>query len=72
VANLREWNQLKTDAVKLGQPLIIGFMANVKASDIKAVEPRKEDLKKPEETTAVKPDSKPVVKKEEPQKKCCQ
>jgi LysM repeat protein len=68
IANLREWNGLKTDAVKLGQPMIIGFMANVKASDIKAGEPRKEELKKPEETTAAKPDSKPAIKKEEPQK----
>ena len=71
LANLREWNELKSDAIRLGQPVIIGFMANVKAGEFRAAEPKKEDPKKTTEETTVaktepKPETKTAIKKEEP------
>lgn len=49
VASLRSWNNLKKDAVKAGQPIIIGYMVNAKSA---TVADKKVDVKKEETNTA--------------------
>lgn len=68
VANLREWNKLKTDAVKIGEPLVVAFMANVKATDLAVTDKKKEEPKQ-SETVQAAPEVTSIVKAEEPEKK---
>jgi LysM repeat protein len=44
IARLKEWNNLKTDAVKNGQAIIIGYMVNAKLPAPKKEEPVKEPV----------------------------
>lgn len=71
VASVRQWNGLKSDAVKPGQTLIVGYMVNARV-DSKPVEPKKEE-KATVEAVAVAPvlapEVKTTTKKEEPVKK---
>lgn len=69
VANLREWNNLKTDAVKIGDPLIVAFMANVKATDLVVAEKKKEEPKKADETVQAAGQVISTPKTEAPEKK---
>jgi LysM repeat protein len=63
MATMRQWNGLKTDAVKPGEALIIGYMVNAKPIDIKQPEAKNDKTVKqvPPAVAAV-----PVVQKEEP------
>lgn len=58
LASLRSWNQLKKDAVKPGQEIIVGYMVNAKAS---AAPDKKPDPRK-EESVASAPQEKPREK----------
>jgi LysM repeat protein len=69
VANLRDWNKLKTDAVKVGEPLIVAFMANVKATDLAVADKKKDEPKKADETQPVTTQVATTPKSEEPEKK---
>jgi LysM repeat protein len=63
MANLRKWNDLKTDAVSAGQKLIVGYIPSHDGAVVtnKTVVPEKRDYPKmPEEKTEV------VVKEEKP------
>lgn len=44
VAKLKEWNNLKADVVKNGQPIIIGYMVNAKLPTGRKEEPVKEKV----------------------------
>lgn len=67
LASIREWNQLKKDAVKNGQQVIIGYMVNAK---VPAITEKKTDSKK--ESVALNTDpvdsqaDKKTVEKKEP------
>lgn len=61
MANLRKWNDLKSDAISAGQKLIVGYLVSSElntATAAKAEAPEKHDVAKA-------PEEKPVQKKEE-------
>jgi LysM repeat protein len=71
VSSVRQWNALKTDAVKPGQTLIVGYMVNARV-DSKPADTKKEEKINTEAAVvvaAVAPEVKTPVKKEEPVKK---
>jgi LysM repeat protein len=70
-ASLRQWNGLKSDAVKPGQTLIVGYMVNARLGESKTAEPKKEEKTNTNtETVAViATETNTVIPKEEPVKK---
>lgn len=66
VASLREWNQLKKDAVKNGQQVIIGYMVNAKVPAIteKKTDTKKEAVALNTDPAILQADKKTVEKKE--------
>jgi LysM repeat protein len=52
---LRDWNGLKSDALQVGQNLIVGYLVSKELQSVAASAPK---------TTPVKPEEKPVVKTE--------
>jgi LysM repeat protein len=71
MATMRQWNGLKTDAVKPGDALIIGYMVNAKPVDTKQPETKNDKTVKqgPTDIPAVLSSEITAVKKEEPVKK---
>jgi LysM repeat protein len=67
MATMRQWNGLKTDAVKPGEALIIGYMVNAKPIDIKQPEARNDKtVKQGLPAVAAVSTEIPAVQKEEP------
>lgn len=66
LASMREWNQLKKDAVKNGQQVIIGYMVNAKVPAIaeKKTDSKKESVAVNTELVAPATDKKIIEKKE--------
>ena len=70
MANLRKWNDLKSDQIAPGQKLVVGYLVSSDMSTAKAVpaaEPERQPVSKaPEEKAVVKrEEEKPLLKKEE-------
>jgi LysM repeat protein len=74
MANLRKWNELKSDAITSGQKLIVGYLVSPEmsaANAVKAEAPEKHEVVKaaPEEKTTPKKEEKVLPKEENPVQK---
>ena len=68
MVSLRKWNDLQTDAISVGQKLIVGFLVTPETAVAKNNGPEIRDYAKLPDEKEVKKEEKPIEKKE-PEKK---